>query len=332
MKTYIAIHYREGGFAKKWIEFCKKEKLPFKIVDCYSSEIISELNGVTHLLWHYHRWEVKNGSIANKLLTVFEQMGIKVFPNLTTRISFDEKIIQKYLLESINAPMPKTTVFFEKKNALNWINDQKHLVFKLSKGAGSKNVRLVNLKEARSLINRMFNKGFNSFNISFPKLDKSLFYSLKRYFFKRLPLNSHQNKLVGKEYNYIYFQEFLPNNNHDIRIVTFRDKAIGLKREVSKGSFKASGSGIINYNHKEIPLECIKKAFDISTKLNFQFMAYDFVLNKEKGYQVVEICHGVSARSYEKCEGFWDKKLNFNNFKTAPIIEEFILQDLIKEN
>lgn len=332
MKTYIAIHGREGGFAEKWIEFCERDKIAFKIVDCYSNEIISELNGVTHLLWHYHRWEVKNGSIANKLLTIFEQMGIKVFPNLITRVSFDEKIVQKYLLESIDAPMPKTTVFFEEQNAVNWIKDQKHLVFKLSKGAGSKNVKLVDFHEAKTLINRMFKSGFDSFNTSFPKFNTSFFYSLKRYFFRRLPLNSHQNKLVGKEYNYVYFQEFLPNNNHDIRIVTFRDKAIGLRREVSKGSFKASGSGLINYNPEVIPLDCIQKAFDVSAKLNFQFMAYDFVLNSDKGYQIVEICHGVSPRSYEKCEGYWDRELNFKRFKTAPIIEEFILQDLIKEN
>jgi glutathione synthase/RimK-type ligase-like ATP-grasp enzyme len=329
MSNYVAIHFREGGYAKKWIEFCKKESIQFKIVDCYSNEIISELKGVTHLLWHYNRWEVKNGSIANKLLSIFEIMGITVFPNLPTRLGFDEKIVQKYLLESIAAPMPKTFVFFDKQKALSFTQNDKDLVFKLSKGAGSKNVKLVNREESQILISKMFKKGLNSFAKQFPNFNKSFLFSLKRYFLYRRPLVSHQNRIVGKEYNYVYFQEFLPNNNHDIRIITFKDKALGIKRQVAKGTFKASGSGILIYDYKEIPLECIEKAFQVSGKLNFQCMAYDFVFNPVDGYQIVEICHGVSARSYEKCEGFWDKDLNFNVFQSPPIIEEFILQDLL---
>lgn len=332
MKKYIAIHGREGGFAKKWIEFCEKENIDFKIVDCYSNEIITDLKNVTHLLWHYHRWEVKNGSVADKLLSVFELMGIKVFPNFTTRLAFDDKIIQKYLLESINAPLPKTVVFFQCQKALNFLKNQQLLVFKLSKGAGSRNVKLISQSSGNALIKKMFNTGINSFKSQFPKVTKSFLFSLKRYFYHRRRLVKHQNKIVGKEYNYIYFQEFLPNNDHDIRIVTFREIAIGLKRNVPKGTFKASGSGLINYDPSEIPIECIEKAFKVSKKLNFQFMAYDFVFNAKEGYQIVEICHGVAARSYEKCSGFWDKHLNYSSFDSAPIIEDIILQDLLNEN
>jgi glutathione synthase/RimK-type ligase-like ATP-grasp enzyme len=326
---YVAIHKRKGGYAQKWIEFCNRENIPFKEVDCYSSNIISELENVTHLLWHYHRWEIKNGSVATKLLSVFEQMGIKVFPNLPTRLSFDEKIIQKYLLESIGAPIPETTVFFEKEKALNWLKSKKQLVFKLSKGAGSKNVQLVNATKANRLINKMFGNGMDSFKPNIPKYKKGFLYSLKRYLVFRKPLAKHQNKLVGREYGYAYFQEFLPNNDHDIRILTFRNKAVGIRRAVRENSFKASGSGFISYKKEDIPLECIEKAFEVSAKLNFQFMAYDFVLDSNQGYKIVEICHGVAARSYEKCEGFWNKNLEFIALANPIIIEDEIIRDLL---
>ena len=161
----IAVHKRDGGFAKEWISFCKKKELEYIEVNCYDNDIIKKLKGVTHLLWHYHRYEVKNGHIASQLLGVFENMGIKVFPNFNTRLSFDEKILQKYLLESIDAPMPQTDIFFDRNQALNWVDKELSTkrVFKLSKGAGSKNVSLVDGVGAKKLISTMFSKGFPSF-------------------------------------------------------------------------------------------------------------------------------------------------------------------------
>lgn len=330
----IAIHKRDGGFAKEWISFCKKKELEYIEVNCYDNDIIKKLKGVTHLLWHYHRYEVKNGHIASQLLGVFENMSIKVFPNFNTRLSFDEKILQKYLLESIDAPMPQTDIFFDRGQALNWVDKELNTkwVFKLSKGAGSKNVSLVDGVGAKKLISTMFSKGFPSFVPPKLQLRSKPLYNLYRHFTKRILLAKTKNKLVGREFGYAYFQEFLPKNDHDIRIVIFANKAIGLKRLVKKGSFKASGSGHIDYDKNTIPLDCINKAFRISKLLDFQFMAYDFVKHPERGYLIVEICHGVAARSYEKCQGYWTKDLKWhNNPHNEFILEHQIIQDLLDE-
>ena len=330
----IAIHNREGGFAKQWINYCKEKSLAYIEVNCYDNDIIKQLNGVTHLLWHYHRYEVKNGHIASQLLGIFENMGIKVFPNFNTRLSFDEKILQKYLLESIDAPTPQTDIFFDKKEAIQWISKElkSKKVFKLSKGAGSKNVSLVDANDAKKITSKMFSKGFPSFVAPKLKWKAKPFYNLYRYFFKRIPLANFKNKLVGREFGYIYFQEFLPRNDHDIRIITFRNKAIGIKRMVANNSFKASGSGKFFYDKNLIPIECVEKAFRISDNLNFQFMAYDFVKHPTKGYLVVEICLGVAARFYDSLKGYWDKELRWHDNNTNPfILEHVIIQDLLNE-
>ena len=101
---------------------------------------------------------------------------------------------------------------------------------------------------------------------------------------------------------------------------------------VAENSFKASGSGKFFYDKNLIPLECIEKAFMISGKLNFQFMAYDFVKHPVKGYMVVEICPGVAARFYDSFKGFWDKDLKWhNNPDNEFILEHQIIQDLLDE-
>jgi glutathione synthase/RimK-type ligase-like ATP-grasp enzyme len=328
----VAIHNRDGGFSKQWIKYCKEKKIPYKTINCYDNDIINQLKGVSHLLWHYHRYEVKNGHVASQLLGVFENMGIKVFPNFNTRLSFDEKILQKYLLESIEAPLPETTIFFDELKAISWVNTKMVTpkVFKLSKGAGSKNVSLVNSKKALLKVKQMFSTGVSSFVTPKFKLNSKPFYNIYRHFFKRKPLTTYKNKMVGKEFGYAYFQEFLPNNDHDIRVITFRDKAIAAKRMVANNSFKASGSGKFFYDKDLIPKECIEKAFETSRKLNFQFMAYDFVKHSTKGYLIVEICPGVSARFYDKTEGYWNTELEWcetNSF----VLEHYIIADLLNE-
>ena len=91
-----------------------------------------------------------------------ETAGIKCFPDFHTVWHFDDKVGQKYLLESIGAPLVPSYVFYSKKDALEWVEHTDFpKVFKLRGGAGSSNVILAHTpQEARSLIKKSFGKGF----------------------------------------------------------------------------------------------------------------------------------------------------------------------------
>jgi hypothetical protein len=86
---------------------------------------------------------------------------------------------------------------------------------------------------------------------------------------------------MGKEINYLYFQEFIPNNDSDTRIIVIDGKAFGIKRMNRKNDFRASGSGFILYEKEHIDIILVKTAFDIHKKLNAQCIAYDFVYDDE---------------------------------------------------
>ncbi len=325
------IYYNEEkdvSFSKRWIDYCQQAGIPYKIVNCYDSNIAAQLEDCDVLMWHFFQHNYKDTLLAKQLLFSLEQAGKKVFPDFDTCWHFDDKLGQKYLLESIDAPLVPTSVFYDKKEALAWANNTSYpKVFKLRSGAGAANVRLAkNKKEACKLIRKAFGRGFPQFDrwenfeekIRKIRIGKeNVFIGLAKGIY-RLFASSTYAKLKGNEKGYVYFQEFIPNNNSDTRIIIIGDKAFAIKRMIRSNDFRASGSGIIKYEKDEIDIRCINIAFEISEKLKFQCMAYDFVFDANNKPLLVEISYGFDPRVYMACPGYWDKNLNFHEGAFKP--------------
>ena len=81
------------------------------------------------------------------------------------------------------------------------------------------------------------------------------------------------------EKGYVYFQDFVPGNEYDTRLVVIGDRCFGVRRYCRKGDFRASGSGIKVYDPELIDKKCIQIAFEVANKLNTQSVALDFILD-----------------------------------------------------
>jgi len=332
----IAIHKEKNSFSDRWIEYCINQKVPYKIVNCYDSDIIQQLKDCSALMWHIDHMEFRDYLFAKQLLVSVEKMGKKVFPDTNTSWHFDDKIGQKYLLEAIDAPLVPTYLFYSKKDALSWIETATFpKVFKLRNGSGSANVKLVNnLKEAKKLVEVSFSTGHNSLNYNFifkERLRKYIkgkvsIYSLGKWFLA-LFLRTGISGMYRREIGYILFQDFIPNNKFDIRIVIVNDKAFGLKRIVRKNDFRASGSGNIIYGKQQIPISCVKLAFDLNRKINGQSMAFDFVFDQDLKPLIVELSFGYAMKAYDKCDGYWDSDLNFHEGKISP--QDWMIESIL---
>jgi hypothetical protein len=337
----IAIHHRHesfsNNFSNKWIEYCEKENIQYKIVNCYDSDIISHLDDCDGLMWHWAHYDYKAALFARQLTYSLEQIGKFVFPNRPTCWHFDDKVGQKYFLEAIGAPLVPTYVFYDKEQALQWISKTMFpKVFKLSGGAGSENVRLVKNKNyACKLIKTGFSKGFKAKNrINFLKeriwqfkrdRDIGSFLNISKGF-ARLIIPTETEKKFNPEKNYVYFQDFIPQNDYDIRIIVIGKRAFAIKRMVRKGDFRASGSGNIKYEPSEMPVGCVKIAFEITERIRAQCLAYDFVFSNGKPL-ITEISYGFARRVYLPCPGYWTEKLEWiagNFFPEYFMIEDFI--------
>jgi glutathione synthase/RimK-type ligase-like ATP-grasp enzyme len=288
-------------------------------------------------MWHFHHLDYRDAIFAKQLIFAIEQKGIKVFPNFQTCWHFDDKVGQKYLLESIAAPMVKSHIFYSKKEALKWINNTSFpKVFKLRGGAGASNVRLVNNKAgAIKVIKKAFGKGFSQYNgwgsfsnkVRLYKMNKVTRLDLIKSFI-RIFFSTNFARMHGREKGYVYFQDYIPNNNFDIRIIAINGNFFGIKRMVRENDFRASGSGTIIYSKDEIDIRCIKIAKDVSQKLNTQSIAFDFIFNEKNEPLIIEISYGFSYAAYDLCEGFWDNDLNWHGDKFSP--QEWMVEALIR--
>lgn len=314
------------NYEVRWIDYCEKNNISYKIVNAYDTNIIEHLKDCTAFMWNHNHNKYQDLLFAKQLLFSLQEKGIKTFPDFKTGWHFDDKLGQKYLFEAMNIDAVPTYVFYSKDDALAWVKATFFpKVFKLRGGAGSANVKLVkNAKQAKRLINRAFGKGFPSFDqyqffkekLRLFKLGKDKLGLLKGLY--GLVFYKKMRNLIPSQSGYVYFQDYIPNNNYDVRIVIVAGKAYAIKRIVRSNDFRASGSGNIDYNHNLIDLELVKIAQKINIKLNAQALSYDFIYDENSRPLIVEISYTNKASGYDKCEGYWDDKLNFHKGEFNP--------------
>lgn len=289
-------------------------------------------------MWHFNQGNFKDNIIAKQILFALEHTGFKVFPDFRTAWHFDDKVAQKYLFEAINAPLVPSYVFFSKEEALDWAKQTDFpKVFKLRGGAGSQNVRLIQTQQqAIKLINRAFGRGFAKYDAWGSLAERWRKYRLGSYPVTevlkgliRLAYPPEYARWGAKERGYIYFQDFIPQNDSDTRIIVIGDKAFALKRYVRDGDFRASGSGNFAWAKVLFDERCVNISFDLNKKLDLQVGAYDFVFDENNDPLIVEVSYGFVSEVYDPCVGYWDNHTNWHEGKT--IKEEWMVDILIEE-
>lgn len=338
----IAIHRHEKSFSDYWIDWCENNNVNFKIVDAYDSNIINEISDCDGFMWHWHNDSHADQIFAKELIIAISSMGIKVFPDVNTSWHYDDKLGQKYLFECKDIPHVKTFVFYEKKEALFWLNKAQYpIVFKLRSGAGSNNVKLVkNAKEGARFVKKAFGLGFPAvdlYEVASQALwefrrDKKI-RDLVRFGYHYIRaisgVRSESISLRGKEIGYVYFQEFIPDNKYDDRLVVVGNRCFCVRRMCRENDFRASGSGILKYDHNIFPKESIELAFLVSKKIGTQSVAMDIVYDNNNKPRIVEISYCfVVGKSYEDCDGYFNEKLEWEKEKVTPQI--FMIEDFMQ--
>lgn len=333
----IAIHPRDNSFSERWIEYCNKNNVDYKIVDCYKSNIVEQLNDCDGLMWHWDLNDYKASLIAKQITISLESKPIHLFPDYSTSWHYNDKVGQKYLFESLNIPMIPTYIFYSKIEALDWINTTTFpKVVKLRNGAGSLNVRLVrNKHEAKKVIKKSFSKGFASSNKIASLKDKILHFRNDQNLSKfiailksvlRFALHKEDEKYFSKEKGYVYVQDFIEGNEYDLRLVVVGNRCWAAARFNRDGDFRASGSGKVSFDNKYFSNSLIKLAFEITRKLDAQSIAYDFISSKGE-YKLIEISYAYPIGKSDQHPGYWDNKLNW--YEGNVNAEYFIIKDFI---
>ncbi len=286
-------------------------------------------------MWHYYHNNPKDYLFAKQLLFSLEQAGKNVYPNWRSSWSFDDKLGQKYLLEALKLPLIPSFVYYSKEEAKNWANQYIFpTVFKLRCGAGSFNVCMVkNKDEAQKIINKAFNNGFRQYDpyvgifekirklkkgeASIKDVAKEVGHVLFQY---------QIEKSKGREKGYVYFQEFIPHCEYDIRVQFIGNRCYAMKRYVRKNDFRASGGGNIDYDGSKLPIEVIELSFSIAKILNMQTLALDLIPVADS-YKLAEISYAFAIDQGECDFGYYDDTLQWHKGKFDPygwMVEEVL--------
>ncbi len=327
------------GFTARWMEYCQKHGIEHEVVDAYDFTIIDRLRHFDGFLWHFHHAHATDLLMARHVLEAARTLGLVVFPDYSTCWHFDDKIAQKYALEAINAPLARTWVFYDERRALEWLRTAElPVVWKLRRGAGSQNVRLVrSFSEGAQLCRKAFRNGFAPVPAYFADFSsrrrkvndwKKVANKLQRMPRELLSYYLQRDR-IPRESGYALFQEFLPNNPFDTRITVVEERAWGFRRMVRPNDFRASGSGLIQYDHRDIDPECVRIAFRVAKALKAQSIGIDLVFAPDGQPRILEVSYGYVPGLVRDTGGYWDPDLNRHPGNFYP--QDAIVIDLIQE-
>jgi glutathione synthase/RimK-type ligase-like ATP-grasp enzyme len=334
----VALVYKENTFAEEWLKYLQENTIDHFQVDPYANDAIKKILKADYFFWHFDHFDYKDVLCAKSIINSLEGK-VECFPNLKECFYFNDKLSQKYLLEAHQIKIPQTSVFYDKNEAKNFASETKYpIVAKLRKGAGSSNVWLLkNKKESTDFINKSFGYGFNVFNAkkylqtrfqTSKQSENRLQSSLKGM--RGAMINKRTVELQSKEKGYVLFQEYIPNNGFDIRVVVVnKDKAYSAQRDVKENDWAASGSGIASYPDENLDPVYIKEAFEIADKLDTRCIAIDFVRDKNSNViYTVEVSVFYAFYSMKPASGYWDRELEWNKNSYDP--QHFLIDSLLK--
>lgn len=272
----IGIVINGSPWVEEFRECCIDLDLDFTLVDVSHPDWRSSLRNIDLLLWRYSLSDPQDLNHARIKIPEIELMGIRCYPSSMLTSFYDDKIKQSMMLEANGYPHPKTKIFFSFESVIDDIDDIYFpVVRKLSGGAGSSNVSLINSQK-------------ELYKIARKQLSRNIYDRILRYLRYSLGLPSNGMSKDG----YLYLQDYIRTEN-DLRIVTYSQGYFSaFIRMNRKHDFRASGSNIWSQLESErVPIEAVNIAFEITDRFNFKCVAFDFI-KSSTGWIIVEFSYG----------------------------------------
>jgi len=224
-----------------------------------------------------------------RVYLISQYFNTPIYPSLQEIFIYENKRYLRDWLKVNQIPHPETHVFFEKKEATEFINTLSNfpIVGKTNIGASGNGVRILDNKEqALEYINTAFTKGIKP--KSGPKLKKgSLIKKIKKALksksFLKQRLKDYKPDLLNIQYHFVIFQEFI-SHNWEWRCVRIGDSFFAHKKLV-EGTM---ASGTLKKGYDEVPEELLNFIKNVSDKHSLKSVAID-VFEKEEEYYINEI-------------------------------------------
>ena len=237
-----------------------------------------ERNGFDHAVFdiHAHDWiekarafDVFVGLVSNELGPLEEirvkyhflesYLGKRCYPSAGQALLYDDKCLEAYVAKALGLPMAASLISHDREDALAMLDGASYpRVSKVNHSSGSLGVELVRSpRRARRIVRQAFSRRGRSVYVPW-----------------------------ARQKNYVYFQDFVPNDGYDIRVIAIGRQAFGYYRKVLGGDFRASGMGGVE--KRALPEEAVRIAMTVRERLGLPQVVVDMVRGLDGRFAIVE--------------------------------------------
>jgi glutathione synthase/RimK-type ligase-like ATP-grasp enzyme len=292
------------SFSDYWLKLAAETGIEVRVVNVFAPDFIDQLADCDGFMWRFG-FRSRERLLAKRLLPAVEHgLGIQVFPSWKTAWHFEDKVAQHYLLQAAGIPTPRTWSFWKQEPALEFCREASYpLVMKLAHGFQSMNVRLLqNADEATYWVHQMFGPGVTSLKGShLVRMARRLRTAVPPTLGKTLGRSTQPDEV---HHGYILLQEFLAGNDFDTRVTVIGNRAFAFRRFNRPNDFRASGSGLIDWDPAQIDLGMVRLAFRVARQLGTQSVAIDGLRRGEERL-INEISYTYVSWLVRDCPGHW---------------------------
>lgn len=187
------------------------------------------------------------------------RLGKKCYPTAAQADLYENKRLEAYIAEVYGLPFAKTHVSHSEEDALAMLENVRYpLVSKVSQSSGSMGVEIVRTpRKARRVVRQAFSR--NGRRVYVPWF---------------------------RQKDYVYFQEYVPNDGYDVRVILVGNRAFGYYRKVLRGDFRASGMSTVK--RRGVPDEAIRVAREVQRHVQSPQLVVDMVRGRDGRYVIIE--------------------------------------------
>ena len=258
-----------------YIAACRELRVAYRVLDISSPDwmkVVEESGCDAFLVYPSVVISVWKQMFDERLRVMVNEMGKIIFPTYDEILFYESKRRMHYWLEAHGVPHPKTWVFYNFKEALEFANTADlPIVYKSDLGSGASGVRIFRDRSAlRRHVKQCFKRGFTTYT--------------------RCPND--------KEWGTILFQEYIPNAK-EWRMIRIGDSYFGYEK-LRDGDFH---SGSHKWRYAEPPSDLLHMVKRITDTGRFLSMDLDVFVTRDKRYLVNEMqtIFGM-GNPYEMCE------------------------------
>jgi len=294
----------------------------YDVIDIDAHDWLERIAAYDLVLW-YGRFMGPNLAThyKEKVYFIEQVLGKVIVPGFATVWHFESKVAQSYLFAHAEVATPETVASLDYADALRCVRQARYpIVVKRSHGASSVNVQLI---ATASRAENWLRKNF--YQVMWERHKATHGNRLCRYasapwygwFWPKVLQKLSRDQRSGVA----YWQEFIGGNDSDLRITVVGDcHAVGFWRRNRPGDFRASGSGLLDYE-TNIPEEALRYCISLNREFGFDSMAYDLLFRGDD-FLIVEMSYGYVDSAVAAAPGHYtmdrDDRLRYEPGHVAP--------------